>query len=289
MAGTNQAERLAFLGAGTMGGTIVAGLVRAGRDPHTIAVTTRTPAHREELARELGVQTFGSNAEATEWADALVIGVKPADALALLDEITPQIDGDTLVISLCAGLTTELLGAHLPAGAHVVRVMPNTPASIGAGMAGISGGSHATRSDVDQALALMRTVGKAVDIPEKLQDALTAVSGSGPAYVFYFAEALIEAGVTQGLPRALAGELAEQTLLGAAQLLATGDRSAAALREAVTSPGGTTAAALRKLDEGGVRSAVQDAVEACARRSADLAAEAARADLAAEAARADKA
>lgn len=268
----DRAHRLAFLGAGAMAGTIVAGLVRAGRDPQGIAVTTHTPAHREKLAADLGVHAFGDNERAAAWARTIVIGVKPADVLALLDQITPVLGPDNLVISLAAGLSTELLSAHLPSGVHVVRVMPNTPARVGEGMSGVSAGRTATRHDVDTAIMLMESVGKAVEIPEKLQDPLTAISGSGPAYVFYFVEALIEAGVTQGLPRPLATQLAVQTLLGSARLLDEGTESVTRLREAVTSPGGTTAAALRALDDNGLRSAVQDAVEACARRSAELAA-----------------
>ncbi|MDN6798503.1 MAG: pyrroline-5-carboxylate reductase [Propionibacterium sp.] len=277
-ASVDRVHRLAFLGAGTMGGTIVAGLVRAGRDAAGIAVPTHTPAHREKLAAELGVQAFADNRQAAAWASTIVIGVKPADALALLDEISPELGPDNVMISLCAGLSTDLLSAHLPPAVHVVRVMPNTPASVGAGMAGVSGGRTATEHDVQAAITLMSAVGRAVAIPEQLQDPLTAISGSGPAYVFAFVEALIEAGVTQGLPRGLATELATQTLLGSARLLDEGNDSVTQLREAVTSPGGTTAAALRELDDHGLRSAVQDAVEACARRSAELAAAAEQAD-----------
>ncbi|MFZ2624526.1 MAG: pyrroline-5-carboxylate reductase [Propionibacterium sp.] len=269
--------QLAFLGAGNMGGTIVRGLVKAGRPPETIGVTSHGRATREHLAEELKVRAFDDNAQAAAWADTVVLAVKPAKALGVLDEITDQLAPGTLVISLCAGLSCALLESRLPAGTAVVRVMPNTPASVGAGMAGVSGGAHASLAQVSTALALMSAVGTAVSLPEDQQDALTAISGSGPAYVFYFVEALVEAGVTQGLPRPLATELAVKTLLGAARLLDETGSHPTLLRETVTSPGGTTAAALRELDDHGVRSAVQDAVEACARRSAELAADAAQA------------
>ncbi|WP_245725751.1 pyrroline-5-carboxylate reductase [Propionibacterium cyclohexanicum] len=268
-------QHLAFLGAGTMGGTIARGLVAAGRDPRTIGVTSHGAATREKLSRELKVLAFDDNPSAAQWADVVVLGVKPAQALAVCDEIEPAVGEGTIVVSLCAGLSCALLESRLPQGTAVIRVMPNTPASVGAAISGVSGGSSASDADVAAAIAVMSAVGKAVVIPESQQDALAAISGSGPAYVFYFVEALVEAGVTQGLARPLATELAVQTLLGSARLLDETGTHPTLLREAVTSPGGTTAAALRALDDRGLRCAIQDAVAACARRSAELGAQAA--------------
>lgn len=268
--------QLAFLGAGNMGGTIVRGLVKAGRAPETIGVTSHGRATREHLAATLKVHAFEDNASAAAWADTVVLAVKPAMAVEVLDEIAAEIAPTTVVISLCAGLSCALIESRLPARTAVVRVMPNTPASVGSGIAGVSGGTHASLGQVSTALALMSAVGTAVSLPEAQQDALTAISGSGPAYFFYFVEALVDAGVTQGLPRPLATQLAVKTLLGSARLLDETGTHPTLLRETVTSPGGTTAAALRALDEHGLRSAVQDAVEVCARRSAELAADAAR-------------
>lgn len=185
--------RLGFLGAGTMGGIIAAGLVAAGHEPGLIGVTSATPRTREELAARLGVRAFDSNAEAAAWADAVVLGVKPHAAAELLEGVREQIGDGTLVISLCAGLSTAALEAHLVPGARVVRVMPNTPSAVGEGMAGISAGAEATGDDLDVAAALMGAVGRAVVIPESQQNALAAISGSGPAWVFHGIESLVEA------------------------------------------------------------------------------------------------
>ncbi|MFT8395830.1 pyrroline-5-carboxylate reductase [Propionibacterium sp.] len=270
MTSSQNYSTLAVLGAGTMGGILVRGLVKAGRPASTIGVTSHTAATREKIAEETGVQAFDDNATAAAWAEVLVLAVKPVKALGVLDEISAALRPGTVVISLCAGLSCALLESHLPAGTPVVRVMPNTPASVGAGMAGVSPGSHAGPEQEGLAVSLMSTVGKAVVLPENLQDAVTAISGSGPAYVFYFVEALVEAGVTQGLSRPLATELAVQTVLGSARLLDETGTHPALAREAVTSPGGTTGAALRAMDEHALRAAIQDAVEACVRRSAEL-------------------
>ncbi|RLP09727.1 pyrroline-5-carboxylate reductase [Propionibacterium australiense] len=262
--------RLGFLGAGTMGGTVAAGLVASGHPGELIGVTSRTPDTRERLAERLGVRPFETNTGAAAWADVVVIGVKPHAAGGLLDEVRTQVGDQKLVISLCAGLATTALESHLEPGARVVRVMPNTPSAVGAGMAGISAGSCATQGDLDLAVALMSAVGRAVVVPESQQNALAALSGSGPAWVFYGVEALIESGVAQGLPRSLATELVVQTVRGSAQLLAETGQHPSLAREAVTSPGGTTAAGLRVLDQRAVRAAVVDAVDACVRRAGEL-------------------
>jgi pyrroline-5-carboxylate reductase len=175
-----------------------------------------------------------------------------------------------VVVSLAAGLTTRLLERHLPAGTAVVRVMPNTPALVGEGASALSAGSHAGDPDVDLADSVMSAVGTTVRIPEHLQDAVTALSGSGPAYVFYVVDAMTEGGVLLGLDRATARALAVRTVLGSARLLDETGRPPAELREQVTSPAGTTAEALRVLDEDGVRAAVLRAMRAARNRSVEL-------------------
>jgi pyrroline-5-carboxylate reductase len=200
-----------------------------------------------------------------------VLVVKPQDMGAVVDEIAGSVKPGALVVSLAAGITTEFLEQRLPAGTPVVRVMPNTPALVDQGMAAISPGAHCDDEHLAHAESLLSAVGKVVQVPEKHQDAVTAISGSGPAYIFYVTEAMIEAGVFLGLPRTTATELVVQTLYGAATMLReTGDHPSV-LRENVTSPGGTTVAALRTLDDHKVRAAFISALEAARDRSHELA------------------
>jgi pyrroline-5-carboxylate reductase len=188
----------------------------------------------------------------------------------LVDEIAPHLRQGVLVVSLAAGITTGFLEARLPAGTPVVRVMPNTPALVDEGMAAVSPGSHCDEAHLEEAESLLRAVGKVVRVPERQQDAVTAISGTGPAYLFYVVESMIEAGVHLGLPRATAAELAIQTVYGAAKMLRETGEHPTVLREQVTSPAGTTAAAVRKLEEHGVRAAFLDALEAARNRSHEL-------------------
>jgi pyrroline-5-carboxylate reductase len=261
---------VAVLGAGVMGETLLSGLIRAGRAPEELLVTERRPERVAELKERYGVEVV-SNVEAAERADTLVLVVKPQDMSALCDEIAGVVRAGQLVVSLAAGITTEFLETRLPAGVPVVRVMPNTPALVDQGMAAISPGAHCDEEHLDQAEGLLRAVGKVVRVPEKHQDAVTAISGSGPAYVFYVTEAMIEAGVFLGLPRSTATELVVQTLYGAATMLRETGEHPGVLRENVTSPGGTTVAALRTLDDHKVRAAFISALEAARDRSAELA------------------
>lgn len=255
-----------------MGTTMADGLLAAGWRVDQITIAERVAERRAQLV-DLGYLVVDSPAAAVAGAETVLLVVKPGDALTVLDEISTAL-GAAPVISLCAGLPTDLLQEHLPEGTPVVRVMPNTPASIGRGMAAISAGRHADSVHTDLALSIMSAVGSAVVVPESFQDAVTAVSGSGPAYVFYLAEAMIEAGVQLGLPRSIATQLAVETIAGSAELLRSAGEHPAVLRERVTSPGGTTAAAIRELDAHAVRSAVSDALAAAAARSAQLAQEA---------------
>ncbi|MDO5501910.1 MAG: pyrroline-5-carboxylate reductase [Actinomycetia bacterium] len=265
-----RAETVAIFGAGVMGETLLSGLLRAGRDAEHLVITERRPDRVAELtARYDGVRIV-DNVEAAELADVLVLVVKPQDMGALLDEIADYVRPGNLVVSLAAGITTGFLESHLPEGSSVVRVMPNTPALVDQGMAALSSGRHCTEQHMSEAMALLQSCGRAVEVPEHYQDAVTAISGSGPAYVFYVVEAMIEAGVVLGLPRATATELVIQTLFGAATMIRETGQHPTVLREQVTSPGGTTAAALRQLDDHKVRAAFITAMEAAAARSAQL-------------------
>jgi pyrroline-5-carboxylate reductase len=262
----------AIFGAGVMGETLVSGLIRSGRTPADLIVTGRTPDKVNALAGRYGVRVM-PNPDAADIADTLVLCVKPQDMTGLLDEIRDHVAPGNAVISLAAGITTELLESRLPEGTSVIRVMPNTPALVDQGMAGISPGRHCTDDHLAEAEALLSSCGKVVRLAEKHLDAVTAISGSGPAYIFYVVEAMIEAGVVLGLPRPTATELVVQTLFGAATMMRETGQHPTVLREQVTSPGGTTAAALRQLDDHKVRAAFITAMEAAAQRSHDLAAD----------------
>lgn len=252
------------VGGGVMGGAIASGLVRDGW--RQVVVVEAMPARRAELAAEAGLTVVGEWGQVATAAEVVVLAVKPKDAGAALDELAPSLGSGTMVLSVCAGVTLAALAAHLPDATPIVRVMPNTPAQIGLGMAVLSPNPAVSDQQLDLASRLMAAVGEVITLPESLQDAATAVSGSGPAYVFYLAEAMIEAGVQLGLTRDQAGKLVRQTVLGAAALLATGEHPAV-LRERVTSPGGTTAAAIRELEAQAVRGAVSDAIWAAHDRS----------------------
>jgi pyrroline-5-carboxylate reductase len=263
---------IAIVGAGKMGEALVSGLLKAGTSPTEVLITERYEARAIELTSLYGVRAV-SNANAAQLADTLVLAVKPQDMAALLDELAPVLTPDRLVVTIAAGIPTAAIEKRLAAGVPVVRAMPNTPALVGEAMSAISAGAHATDADLDQAEALLRPVGKVIRVPESQLDAVTALSGSGPAYVFFLAEAMTDAGLLLGLPRAVAHELIVQTIVGAAVMLRdSGDRPVT-LREAVTSPAGTTTAAIRELENHGVRAAFLSALEAARDRSRELAGE----------------
>lgn len=262
---------VAIVGAGVMGETLLAGLIRAGMPRERLLITEKRADRAKELANRHGVGVV-SNTEAADKAQVLVLVVKPQDMAAVAEELAPSITTKKLVISLAAGITTASLEARFAKGVPVIRVMPNTPALVDKGMAAVSLGSSATAAHSAIAEALMSSVGKVVTVPEKQQDAVTAVSGSGPAYVFYVVEAMIEAGVLLGLPRATATELTIQTVVGAAAMLDETGEHPTVLREQVSSPAGTTIAALRQLDDHKVRAAFLTAMEAARDRSRELAA-----------------
>lgn len=263
------ASTVAFHGVGVMGSAILAGLIASGHPVDQVLVTDAHEPTAQDVASRHGVRAVSAQ-EAAAQATVHVLAVKPADIPALLATLSQALPTHALVISVAAGVTLAALQDGLPEDTAVVRVMPNTPALVGEGMAALAPGSAAAPEQVEQARAILAASGRAVVVPEKYLDAVTAVSGSGPAYLFYLAEAMIEGGVLLGLPRPTATELAHQTLLGAATMLVRGDDSATVLRERVSSPGGTTMAALHTLDERAVRAAVVAAEVAAARRAAEL-------------------
>jgi pyrroline-5-carboxylate reductase len=262
---------VAIIGAGVMGETLLSGLIRSGRDVADLMVGEKRAERAEELRGRYGVRVV-DNIEAAK-AETVVVVVKPQDMTDVLTEIAPHLAPGQLLVSLAAGITTALIEKHIPDGVAVVRVMPNTPAQVDEGMAAISPGSHCGEEHLDIAEGLLAATGRVVRIPEKQQDAVTAISGSGPAYVFLVVEAMIEAGVHLGLPRTTSTELVVQTLVGSATMLRETGEHPAVLREQVTSPGGTTAAAIRELEDHKVRAAFLTAMEAARDRSRTLAEE----------------
>ncbi|MGH3372670.1 MAG: pyrroline-5-carboxylate reductase [Nocardioidaceae bacterium] len=262
--------QVAIIGAGVMGETLLSGLIRAGRNVGDLMVGEKRPERATELEERYGVRVV-DNVEAAHTADTLALVVKPQDMDDVLKEIGPVVRPGQLVVSLAAGITTAFLESRLPDGVAVVRVMPNTPALVDEGMAAISRGSHCDEKHLLEAESLMASTGRVLRVPERQQDAVTAISGSGPAYIFFVVESMIEAGVHLGLPRATAAELVVQTVVGSAKLLRETGEHPTVLREQVTSPGGTTAAAIRELEDHKVRAAFLTALEAARDRSRALA------------------
>ena len=260
---------IGILGAGKIGEALLSGVLAAGRPAASLMFTERYPARVAELTERYGVRGVQTE-EAARDADVLVVAVKPQDIEPLLVALAASITPGTLVVSLAAGLPTSLYERHLPDGTPVVRVMPNTPMLVGEAMSAISPGTHATAEHLQLVEDLLSSVGKVVRVPESQQDAVTALSGSGPAYFFFLVEAMIDAGILLGLPRDVSTTLIIQSAVGAATMLRDSGEHPVALREAVTSPGGTTIAAIRELENHGVRAALLSAIEAASLRSAEL-------------------
>jgi pyrroline-5-carboxylate reductase len=267
-AGGTGRSGLAIIGGGKIGEALLSGLVRrSGADG--IVVCERHPERAAELTARYGVPVLGL-AEAAARARVLLLAVKPQDIGTLLELLAGSVDTGHLVVSVAAGVPTATIEAALPAGVPVVRVMPNTPALVDEGMSVLSAGAHADEGHLDEAETLLAAVGRVRRVPEAQQDAVTALSGSGPAYFFYLVEAMVDAGILLGLPRDLAVDLIVQTALGSAVMLRDSGEHPVQLREAVTSPGGTTIAAIRELERHSVRAALIAAIEAAHDRSVEL-------------------
>ena len=262
---------IVFLGAGQMAEALIRGVLDAGLvEADRITATDIRPERLDYLGRELAIRTCPDNREALSSGRLVVIATKPQDVSKLLGELGDALTTDHLLVSIAAGVTTKTLEAGLARPTPVVRVMPNTPALVGAGAAGVAVGTHARAEDGELVRELMAAVGKAVVLPEYLLDAVTGLSGSGPAFVALFVEALIDAGVRVGLPRDVATTLSIQTVIGTAQMMQTTGRHPAVMKDMVTSPGGTTIAGVHALERGGLRGTVIDAIVAATERSEQL-------------------
>ncbi len=253
-----------------MGEALLAGLLDAGFEPEALSVAEIDPDRRHAIeADHPGVRVVPSPAWAVPEADVVIVALKPQHVSDALGTALASLGEDALVLSIAAGITIAELEAAVP-GRPVIRAMPNTPALVRRGASAIAAGSHAGEADLERAERILGAVGIVVRVPEKMLDAVTGLSGSGPAYVFLLAEALIEGGVLNGLPRDVAVTLVHQTIFGAGALLVDSSEGPEALRAAVTSPGGTTAAGLRALEQGSMRGAILNAVTAATDRSREL-------------------
>jgi pyrroline-5-carboxylate reductase len=265
---------VAILGAGSIGQILAEGLLRAGWEADDLVMVARRQERATEAERLSGVSTILDPATACEGRDVIVIAVKPKDVAFLLDQVAGTITPDQLVVSLVAGVPVAVFEAAMDE-VPVVRSMPNTPAAVDEAMTAYCAGAHAGEDAAARAEAVLGAVGQTIRLSEDLLDAVTAVSGSGPAYIFLLAEALTEAAIREGLPHHAAERLVLQTIRGSGVLLSQSDKSAFRLRAEVTSPGGTTAAAMHVLENGGFRALLEDAVRSAAQRSRELGAAAA--------------
>jgi pyrroline-5-carboxylate reductase len=264
-------KKIAILGSGNMGEALVKGLLRAGKtQPEALVCSDPRAERREELHKRYGVQVTADNRAAVAQSDIVVIAVKPQTIDVLLEEIAPAVDAKKLVISIAAGVPIAAISRKLGAGVHIIRTMPNTPALVGAGATALAKGPHATDGDLEQALALFEAVGVAVVVEEHHLDAVTGLSGSGPAFVFMAIEALADGGVKVGLARPVAMALAAQAVMGSAKLVLETGEHPGRLKDQVTSPGGTSIAGLHALESAGFRAALIAAVEAATKRSREL-------------------
>jgi pyrroline-5-carboxylate reductase len=263
--------RLVFLGGGQMAEAIARGVIAAGLlKPEQIAASEVRADRRDYLQSKVGIRAVATNREAVGLGDVILLAVKPQDTGVVLAEIGDLVRTDQVVVSIAAGVPLKKLEAPFSKAVPVIRVMPNTPCLVGAGMAAIAKGTHATAEHEAQVLGIFNATGKAVSVHEKDLDAVTGLSGSGPGYVAVIVEALIDGGVRAGLARDIATTLAVQTVLGSALMLAQTGEHPARLKDMVTSPGGTTIAGVHALEQGGLRAAIIDAIVAATERSREL-------------------
>ncbi|MFO0801814.1 MAG: pyrroline-5-carboxylate reductase [Gemmataceae bacterium] len=262
---------IGFLGAGQMASALATAWAKAGLlDVAKSVAADPVAAAREKFTAITGVRATASNREVLDSCETIVLAVKPQVMPAVLAEVRPAIAAKHLVVSIAAGVTLKTLGQHLGESTRLVRVMPNTPCLVGASASAYSSAATATAADVELTGRLFGAVGKAFSLPEHLLDAVTGLSGSGPAFVYVMIEALADGGVKAGLPRDVALALAAQTVLGSAKMVLETGQHPAALKDAVASPGGTTIAGLQVIERGGLRAALIDAVDAAARRAQEL-------------------
>ena len=264
-------KQIAFLGGGNMAEAIIRGLLRENSGVPLMIAEISAERRCYLTTTYPGIQIVENSAEAAAWGEVVILAIKPQQAASVLTTLEQAVGADKLIISIMAGVRTASIEEALQSGTRVVRVMPNTPALVGMGATAICAGKNASREDLDRVETIFAQTGLVVRVEEKLMDAVTGLSGSGPAYVFTFIEALSDAGVKNGLSREIASRLAVQTVLGAAQMLAETGEHPALLREKVTSPGGTTIAALHVLENGRFRGVIMDAVDAACLRSKELA------------------
>jgi pyrroline-5-carboxylate reductase len=260
------------IGAGKIGEVLLSGLLRSGWPAKRLLATARRPERAEELTSRYGIRVVDATTAAAE-ADVLAICVKPQDAAALMADLGSKVPRDRLVVSLCAGLPTSFFAKWLPDGTPVVRVMTNTPALVDEAMTAISPGQFATADNLALAEEMFKPLGATIQVPESQQDAVTALSGSGPAYFYFLVEAMTDAGILLGLPRQVAHDLIVQTAIGSAIMLRDSGEHPVKLREAVTSPAGTTINAIRELENHAVRAALLAALEAARDRAREIAAQ----------------
>ena len=261
--------RIAVLGGGVMGETLISGFLRYVTPEPLISVVEKRDERAAEIVSRYDV-CISDGPEAVRGADVVVLVVKPQDMGALLDEVGPFVETDGLVISIAAGIPTSFIAKRVPLGVNIVRAMPNTPAKVDRSVTGVSAASTCTPEALALAVRLLQSVGTVIEVPEEQQDAVTAVSGSGPAYLFYLAEAMIQSAVDLGIDLATAQRMVHHTLLGAATLLESSGETAEALRRNVTSPNGTTAAAIGTMEQLGVRGSIVSAIVAARDRSREL-------------------
>lgn len=262
-------RKLAIVGAGMMGEALARGLFTSGWTPDDLVLADIRSDRLDEIGEALGVATSGDSADACGQAAGVLLAVKPQDAGVALDQISASV-GSAGLVSIVAGMTTAAIEDHLGHGSSVVRAMPNTPARVGKGVTALTTGSHATKATRDLAEAVFSAVGPVVWLDESMLDAVTALSGSGPAYVFYLAEAMVDAAIDLGLPKDVAETLAFATIEGAGVMLNGLGEQPSTLRQQVTSPGGTTAAAVEVLESRQARQIIGDALRAAAARSKEL-------------------
>ncbi len=260
---------IAIIGTGKMGEALLSGLLRAGRPPSALVAAVRREDRAAELRSRYEVLVTDAPS-AAKMADTLLLAVKPQDMGTLLEQIAPAVPADRLVVSVAAGITTAFIERRLPGEVPVIRVMSNTPVLVDEAMSVISAGAYAGEEHLCRAEELLRPVGRVLRIPESQQDAATALSGSGPAYVYYLVESMVDAAILLGMARGAALEMVTQAVYGAATMLRESGEHPVILREAVTSPGGTTISAIRELERHGVRAAFLAAIEAARDRGREL-------------------